>query len=170
MTCHQFEPLAIPYLDGKLPPAQRKAVEMHLADCASCTERVQGFSAVSSVLEEWKNIEPSPWFDARLEQRLARQKQASVWLDRWIRPVWLVPLRFPAAVLAVLVLVSVVVIRTGDLPGPEQETASEQVAPMVTVTAANVDEVALYQSLPVLENWELLRNFEVLQELGSATP
>ena len=145
-------------------------METHLANCASCAERVHGFSAVSSLLGEWKDIEPSPWFDTRLEQRLAQEKIVSGWLGRWLRPIWQVPLRFPAAVLAVLVLVSVIVIRTGYLPSPEQETASEPRAPVVTVTAANVDEVALYQSLPVLENWEMLRNFEVLQELGSATP
>ncbi|MBI4465579.1 MAG: zf-HC2 domain-containing protein [Acidobacteria bacterium] len=170
MTCQQMETFAIPYLDGKLPAPQQEAVKTHLASCVSCAERMQDFSAVSSLLEEWQDIQPSSWFHVRLKQRLAQEEGGSRWLARWLQPFRLIPLRIPAVALALLVLISLVVLRIGYSPGLEEEFATEPAAPSVAAITASVDEVALYQSLPVLENWELLRNFEVLQEIGSANP
>jgi hypothetical protein len=41
---------------------------------------------------------------------------------------------------------------------------------MVATISDGTDELALYQDLAVLEDWELLTNFEVLQELNRTTP
>ena len=52
----------------------------------------------------------------------------------------------------------------GYSPSTGERLASRELQPMVASMAIEMDEL-----VPVLEDWELLRNFEVLQELNIAS-
>lgn len=172
MKCNEIEIYAIPYLDGTLPAREREQVELHLRGCSACAERLRGFSEVSSLLDNWEGIQPSASFNARLQHRILAQPAASAsWWERiWVRLIPL-PLSKPVlagAVLAVM-LVAVAVVRYS--PSPFGAAGTEQgTTPTVAVLSDGPDELALYRDLAVLEDWELLSNFEVLQELNTSTP
>ena len=167
MQCKDLESNAIAYLDGKLPAAQRDAMERHLTLCSACRERVEGFTQVMGVLDGWESVEPSPFFHTRLAARLAEEPVSQSWWSRLA--VWEPWAPRPVAgslfaiVFAVVVTVAVVLLRYSPTPTPIETTRST--APTVTVAATGGDEMALYQELPLLEDWDVLRNFEVLQEL-----
>ena len=172
MKCKDLETNAIAYLDGNLPPAQQDAMERHLALCSACRERVEGFTQVKGLLDEWESVQPSPFFHTRLAARLEEEAVSQSWWSRlagwqeWVpRPV---AGSLFAVVFAVVVTVAVVLLRYSPTPTPSETTRST--APAVTVAATGGDEMALYQELPLLEDWEVLRNFEVLQELSNAKP
>ena len=165
MKCKELESNAIAYVDGKLPPPQRDAVEAHLAVCPACRERVHGFTQMMVLLDEWQNVQPSPFFPTRLAARLKEEPASqswwsSLWQERDLRPV---TGSFVAVALAVVVTVAVAVLRYSPAPLDAGGGTDSQ---GVTVVSAG-DDLPLYQDLPLLEDYEVLRNFEVLQVLNN---
>jgi anti-sigma factor RsiW len=45
LACRQMVELVTDYLEGKLPRAQRRRFEAHLADCESCSEYLEQMRA-----------------------------------------------------------------------------------------------------------------------------
>ena len=169
MNCKHLEQNAIAFLDGKLAPTVRRAVEEHLAGCASCRERVQGFSSVMGLLGDWQGIHPSPFFHTRLAARLHAEPAAQSWWQAlWeerparpaARPVF-------AVALAVVMVVATVVLQYSPAPLDSEQSGA---TPGVTLASASADDLPLYQDLPLLEDYEVLRNFEVLQVLSNTNP
>jgi len=174
MKCKELESNAIEYLDGKLAPAQRSAVEAHLAVCAACRERVHGFTQVMGLLDEWQSVQPSPFFQTRLATRL---KEEAASPSGWARLCELYAFRpaaasLFAAALAVVMTVAVAVLRYSPAPLDDASgnTAGTTGSRAVTVAVTAGDELPLYQDLPLLEDYEVLRNFEVLQVLSTPNP
>lgn len=167
MNCKQMEGRLIAYLDGELASREREAVELHAQNCSSCAERIRGFTEVSGLLDSWKGMDPSPAFNARLEQRLEQESSAPVWWGGLFPRMLSLPLGNPVFAIALFVVVSVAAVLIGYSPAPPQRLAAQKAAPFVTNVGAGVDDLALYRNLPVLEDLDVLRNFEVLQELSS---
>jgi anti-sigma-K factor RskA len=168
MNCRELELVAIEYVEGVLPASARDALHAHLARCAPCAERVRGLSAVNNLLDGWEGMQPSASFDARLQQRISQQQASQGWqrfADRYLR----FPFARPALAGALLSVLLVAVALVRYYPG-SSPVAVNQPSPAEAAAAPSADELALYQDLRVLENWELLSNFEVLQELNEATP
>jgi len=164
MKCRELEQNAVVYLDGKLTPPERGAVEEHLAACAACRERVEGFSSVMGMLGEWRGVEASPFFQTRLAARLKEEPAsqswwARLWQDAATRPI--APPMFAIALGTVLAIGAVLIEYSPGPPAREDLSG----APEITVIAASPDEPPLYEDLPLLEDYEVLRNFEVLQVL-----
>ena len=170
MKCKQAESRLVPYLDGKLSPRQREEMELHLRGCSSCTVRVKGFSEVFGLLNAWEEIEPSPSFDARLAQYIEQAPVSAGWWDNLLGRLANLPLGKPAFAAAMLAVVCLAAVLVGYSPAPPETLVSQQQQPAATVTAQGIDEFALYRNLPVLEDWDLLRDFEVLQVLSSTNP
>jgi anti-sigma factor RsiW len=171
MNCREIEIHAIEYHDGKLAiherRDERRAVELHLAGCAACAERLRGFSDVSAMLGTWESIEPSASFNSRLERRLASQPAAAAgWWERLsMRLAWF-PLGKPALAGAVLGMMLFGVILARYYPASSGNLApATDDTPIVTNMMDGNDEL-----VPVLENLDLLSNFEPLQELKTTTP
>ena len=52
MNCGYTEKKLVAYLDGRLTMAERRQFEAHLAICALCRERAEGFRSVWDALDE----------------------------------------------------------------------------------------------------------------------
>ena len=186
MKCVEREEIFV-FTHRMLEAREESEVRAHLAECSECRAVAEEFYRLDTVLDEWKPTEPSPWFDTRVRAALAAEEK-----ERAARPLfglrwaqWLVP-----AVVVVLVVLGVVLLRrsppnpqpvaqqsppavTQPAPTVPPETQPQQVAqaqaPAVTqqptAGTAEEDELSLYQNLPVLEDYDLLANFDVLSEL-----
>ena len=124
------------YVDGRLKESERLEVEKHLAACAACRLRVNEFRAVSSLLDELPVIEPSPAFDLRVHARVAAVPVKQSWWASFL------PAPRIAIAAAALVLATVWV---GTRPNNPPQIAQDDI--------------------PVLENLDVLSNFDVLTEL-----
>ena len=150
--------------------AEREANEAkaHLEVCADCRNVFEGYLRLDSVLEGWyPAVEPSPWFDARLRSALAAAKPASappgfgVWSFAWTR--WLAL----SALAAVLVTGAIVTRHNLRVQHDRSAPAPVQVAQTEKPTAPSeaAQELKIYQNLPVLEDYDMLANFDVISEL-----
>jgi anti-sigma factor RsiW len=145
MSCNRMESRILAYVDGRLKAGEQREVEAHLAECAACRVRVNEFRAVWGLLEELPQIEPSGAFDARVRARVAAEPVKQSW---WA---WLAPSPRVAFAASMLLLATVWIgSRAGNSPvmGPAIDPA-EQIA----------------SDLPVLENYDVLSNFEALTDL-----
>jgi len=132
------------YMDGRLKENQRIEVEKHLAGCALCRLRVEEFSAISGLLDELPRIEPSPEFDARVHALVAAEPapKASWWAWLHFSP----RIALAASFLLVMALYL----------GYGTDKGRVEVPP---------DDQAMMQDLPVLEDHDVLQNFEPLKIL-----
>jgi anti-sigma factor RsiW len=148
MNCNRWESRLIAYMDGKAGGAERREVEAHLATCEGCRTRARAFTALWGMLDELPAIQASEAFDAQLRARIAVEPAPrSFW--GWIAP----PPRL-ALSLSMLLLFSVWL-------------ASHPTAPVADATGPTEAEFKMINDLPVLENYDVLANFEVLSELPS---
>ena len=136
MSCSRIQNRILGYLDGRLKESERLEVEKHLAGCAACRLRVSEFRAVSGLLEELPMIEPSAAFDLRVRARVAAEPVKQSW---WA---WLMPA--PRVAVAALVLMLATI--------------------WVGTHTKNQPQIA-QEDIPVLENYDVLSNFEPLTEL-----
>ena len=146
------------YIDGRLKESEQRDVEKHLASCAACTVRVNEFRSVSSLLDELPMIEPSGAFDVRLQARIAAEPVKQNWWS------WLGAAPRVLAAAAMLLLATVWV---GHRPLDSAGTGNMA---NVTSPAGNETQVVPDQDLPVLENFDVLANFEPLTELSKDVP
>jgi anti-sigma factor RsiW len=144
MSCEKMESRILGYVDGRLKESERLDVEKHLAACAACHLRVTEFRAVSVLLGELPVIEPSPAFDARVHALVAAEPQKVSW---WA---WLKVSPRVAFVASMLLLAALWM-------GYTTRTVP---------VAVQVDDAQLMQDLPVLEDHDVLSNFEPLKELS----
>jgi anti-sigma factor RsiW len=147
MSCERMESRILGYVDGRLKESERLEVEKHLAECAACSLRVNEFSAVSGLLDELPLIDPSPEFDMRVHARVAAEPEAKASWRAWMR----VSPRIAFAASMLLLMTLWLGYRTGTPPAPNIPN----------------DDQAMMQDLPVLEDHDVLQNFEPLKDLPS---
>jgi anti-sigma factor RsiW len=144
MSCNRIESKILAYVDGRLKASEERDVETHLAACPACRVRVNEFRAVSGLLDELPQIEPSGAFDARVRARVAAEPARRSW---WA---WLAPSPRVAFAASMLLLA---IVWIGSRPSDHP------------VNVANVDDSQVMNDLPVLENYDVLSNFEPLTDL-----
>jgi anti-sigma factor RsiW len=132
----------LPFVDGRLKVSERGEVEKHLASCAACRLRVNEFRAVTGLLEELPQIEPSTAFDARVRARVAAEPVKQGW---WA---WIMPSPRVALAASMLVMATVWI---ASRPG--------------IVNIADTDDPQIQQDLPVLQNYDVISSFEPLTDL-----
>jgi anti-sigma factor RsiW len=147
MSCSRMEKQMLPYVDGRLKVSEQREVESHLAACGACQLRVNEFRAVSGLLDELPQIEPSGAFDARVRARVAAEPVKQSW--------WTVFMPSPRAALAASMLL-LATIWIGSRPVNQVNTNNP-----AGTSAQAIDP----NDLPVLENYDVLANFEPLTEL-----
>jgi anti-sigma factor RsiW len=137
MSCNRMENRILPYVDGRLKENERREVETHLESCAGCRLRVNEFRAVTGLLDELPAIEPSAAFDMRVHARVAAEPVKQSWWG-WFAP-------SPRVAFAASLLLAATV-WLGSFSGPAQPAIAQD-------------------DIPVLENFDVLSNFEPLTEL-----
>ena len=85
MSCKRMEERILPYVDGRLKESERREMEAHLVACATCRLRVNEFRAVTGLLDELPQIEPSAAFDVRVRARVAAEPVKQSWWA-WFTP------------------------------------------------------------------------------------
>ena len=155
--CAAMESRLVEYLEGRARPAERHAVEEHLAGCAACNTRATEFRALWGVLDELPEIVPSREFDASLRARIAAEPVRRGFWD------WMPSPRFAFAITA-LVVFSVWL-----------SSAPRTVKPPVelnqTADASKISpekDFGMIQNLPELENFDVISKFDALSELPVA--
>jgi anti-sigma factor RsiW len=148
MSCERIENRILSYIDGRLKESERQDVEKHLASCSACQLRVEEFRAVSGLLDELPVIEPSPAFDARVHALVAAEPVKQSW---WV---WL-HVSPRVAFAASMLLLATLWLGFRQHPQP---------APPFGGNAQVADE-QMMEDLPVLEDHDVLSNFEPLKEL-----
>ncbi len=146
MSCDRMESRILPYVDGRLKESEQREVETHLATCAACRLRVNEFRAVAGLLDELPQIEPSAAFDARVHARVAAEPVKPSWLA------WLAPSPRVAFAASMLLLATIWV---GSRPGTHEGSVVNDRGLII------IDS----NDLPVLENFDVLANFEPLTDL-----
>ena len=146
MSCNRMENQILPYVDGRLKASEMREVETHLKTCAACLLRVNEFRALSGLLDELPQIEPSGAFDARVRARVAAEPVKQSW--------WSVFAPSPRVAFAASMLV-LATVWFGSRP-------NESLAPP---SAGVEQEAQVVSDLPVLENMDVLSNFDALSDL-----
>jgi anti-sigma factor RsiW len=141
-----MESRILPYVDGRLKANEMKEMEAHLKTCAACELRVNEFRALSGLLDELPQIEPSGAFDARVHARVAAEPVKQSW--------WSVFAPSPRVAFAASMLV-LATVWFGARP-------NETLAPP---NAGVEQEAQVMSDLPVLENMDVLSNFDALSDL-----
>lgn len=175
---HLREEQGVPYLDGRLADEERAAVERHLAACADCRTRLAELRGLFAVLAEWPAVEPSAGFAAAARARLEAEAQADAPRQAWwqfgLRPAY-------AGALSAVVLILLVVVFMPTAPPLGPQTPEPIAAPATNVAESGTtsargpgeesEAAALATLEPVLlENYELLRDFDVLFESARPEP
>ncbi len=148
MNCARMEEWLIPYLDGRLNKNEWREMDEHLTACAACRRRADEFRAVAELLDELPVVEPSPAFDVRVRARVAAVPPQQSWLA------WLTPAPRVAFAATLLLMLTVL---TASRP-------TERPVPAVNPEA----EFRMINDLPVLEDYDVLSNFEPLADLPPA--
>ena len=149
MNCKKAAKHSIAYLDGSIEPRHRRALEAHLAACAPCRERAGQFGELWGILEDVPVIRPSAGFDAAVRARVAQEGSRRGLWDWLIAP----SPRLAVGVTALLIFS----VWLSSLPRATR--------PPAQASAAGDTEFKMIANLPVLEDYDVLANFEVLSEL-----
>jgi anti-sigma factor RsiW len=143
MGCAKTLSGILPYIDGRLQAKGRAEIEEHLATCAYCRLRAEQFRAVAVLLDQLPVIEPSLAFDARVRALAAGAAAKQGWWPL-LKASTRVALAASVLLLAALWLGFYERSRVPALPWSDSRIADEQ----------------MMQDLPVLEDHEVLSNFE----------
>jgi anti-sigma factor RsiW len=149
MNCKAAEKILVAYLDGRTDPGRRREMEAHLAECQSCRGRARQFGELWGILDELPVLAPSLGFDAAVRARIAQEPhRAGPW--GWL----VVPSpRLAIGVTALLVFsIWLSSLPRVQRPSPGAFTGIEA-------------EFRMIEDLPMLEDYDVLLNFEALSEL-----
>jgi anti-sigma factor RsiW len=146
MSCSKMESKILGFVDGLLKDSERLEMEKHLASCSACTLRVNEFRAVNSLLDELPVIEPSSAFDVRVRARVAAEPAKQSW---WA---WFTPSPRVAFAAAMLTLAIVWI-------GVQQQP------PLPADLSGPQADMQMMSELPVLEDHDVISNFEPLKDL-----
>jgi hypothetical protein len=155
--CAAMESKLVEYLDGRARPAERHAVEAHLAGCAACNTRAMEFRELWGTLDELPEIVPSREFDASLRARIAAEPVHRSFWD------WMPSPRFAFAITA-LVIFSVWLSSAPRVMKPAVEL--NQTAQVNKISPEK--DFGMIQNLPELENYDVISKFDALSELPVA--
>ena len=78
--CEDVQKRLEAYVSNDIDNSERIEIQMHLAECQSCSGVLRQLTRLSEVLQTWKGIEPSPRIYETLKTRLRQtQSSASAW-------------------------------------------------------------------------------------------
>jgi hypothetical protein len=143
------------------PGAPNESVKEHMERCPECAQVWASLSATMAVLDEWKVPEPSPFFDTRMQARLAEVKaeeaQRAQGFFSWLRkPALGMPLWRPLSVAA---LAGVIIFGLNQTNTPVENTN-------VATKTASTPGTAVYDLQALENNEDAISQLELLDDLG----
>jgi anti-sigma factor RsiW len=158
----------MPFVRGELSAEERRRVQHHLDDCASCRDEMGALAAtlqhVASRLEEL----PTPeWTAYRRDMRLrlANRSEKNAARARWWRPSLLWPSLATAGV-GIAALIFALTMHPTPHPGAP---GGVDILAMEQQSAEPVD-VGLLRDYPVVEKLDLLEDYDVIEHLDEMPP
>lgn len=184
MRCQRAHQWMAAAVDGELAPRRRRALDRHVAACASCRAELTATERTLAVLEGLPMEAP---VSAALEQATLRRVRLAAADEaergpavRW--RTWLPLPAFAVATAAVVVLAIGIVQRTGQVPAPVAAVRPSGTAaqPVAKAPAGESPKVArapipaepppklaeapdLFVDLPILRNMDKLKHFEAIE-------
>jgi anti-sigma factor RsiW len=152
--CAALDSKLVEYLDGRARPAERRAVEEHLSQCASCRLHAEEFRALWSALDDLPAISPSPAFDASLRARISAEPVRRSFWD------WMPSPRLAFAVTALIAMSAWISLMPSVTTTP---SVASLVGQQGQVSAES--DFGMIRDLPVLENFDVVSKFDALSEL-----
>ena len=125
------------YIDGELPSAEAREVESTLARSPSLRAEYEALRAAVNLLREHGPLVAPDGFDARLQERLAREPMPTGW-RRWVRAI-----RPEVALIAAVAAIAILYVAQNPGEPAPTATTSEGVAVSPPVAAADPTEPAL---------------------------
>jgi anti-sigma factor RsiW len=150
MSCTRMESRILGYVDGRLKESERLEMEKHLSTCGACQLRVNEFRAVTSLLDEVPQIEPSAAFDVRVRARVAAEPVKQGW---WA---WFTPSPRVAFAASLLLLATVWI-----------GYRSEPQSPFDNPKEADAQ---MMQEIQSLDDQDVISNFDPLKDLPQPVP
>src|SRR5579859_1073789 len=124
------------YAQHLLQPGEEDKVRSHIEQCSVCEKASLRFQTLDAVLDEWKPVEPSDWFDARVRAAVASDPSARSGFTffglRWAQVL------APACLVLLLVAGSLILsrVRPAHVPRP----AAQQIVQPASAPSAQVEE------------------------------
>jgi anti-sigma factor RsiW len=151
MKCGKIrEELMSAVLSG--PELANPAMQEHLGTCEACAMEVASLRQTMQLLDEWKAVEPSPYFSSRLRARMREEhaEQSVGWFG-WLR-------RPAVLTAAALLAVGVGMLGGGQLKSWHGASSVRMAQPATTTSAAVSD-------LQYLDNHaDLFSDFDALDD------
>jgi anti-sigma factor RsiW len=168
MNCNQARDrfIEIAHTGGALNSATPE-LSAHLSVCTECATLLHALEKTMSAMDEWTAPEASPYFDTRLQARLAEIKReealAPVSVLAWLRkPVFGLPVWRPMVAGAFAVALAVgASFYGGPNVNPNVATSTK---PAVTEVSAAVNDLQKLE-----KNQDLYSDFELLDDLKTDT-
>jgi anti-sigma factor RsiW len=145
MSCTKMQNKILAYVDGRLKESERLEMEKHLSACGACQLRANEFRAVTSLLDEVPQIEPSAAFDVRVRARVAAEPVRQGW---WA---WFMPSPRVAFAASLLLLATVWI-------------GYQSKVPMPVDNPQEVD-AQMMQEIQTLDDQDVISNFDPLKDL-----
>jgi hypothetical protein len=125
MRCDEIRNRLSEYLDGELPPGERRGVEQHLSGCEGCRKELSELEAALGHLASLSEVEPPPFYAQSVMRRVREEARPGPGLlERLFFPL---RVKLPAEALA-LALVAVVAIYVFRALGPDVAITPGEVA------------------------------------------
>ena len=124
MNCPQIQTELSAYVDGELPPSIRAEVEAHIEGCAACRKRLAELRKLVEGVAALPKLQPAPQFLAAVRRKIAHGEtpEQKNWIDLLFRPVWV---KVPIEAMAV---VAILVVATVLITPPRRNTAQQTLA------------------------------------------
>lgn len=197
MNCQKVKENLFEYQRGQLGKDLKREIAEHVGSCSSCGVQFRQFQQVEAELDRLAEIEPSPYFDQKLNAKLdGLVKPSSPWSSRlflWLQDRY--ALSFVLLLLTTLgtwvgfrhqqaqklkSMEDVLKVQERYLGSPETSTAEtrtgssiEPVQPTPGMDAgtdalSTEEEVIPEADLAVLENYDLLQDYDFLKKFDIA--
>ena len=193
MTCHNVRESLWGYFHRQIPDELARSMQSHLETCSACAAELQQFKQVDGALDGFESIEPSPYFDQKLNAKLddaEREASGWGWVGVWLRDRYL--WTFVTLFLAATGLWLGFRHQQGEELGTMEDVVRIQDEnlrpkrnpdPAVTVSPQTNREVAIVSEQPrptteaedtisdddlaVVENLDLLQDYDFLKDLAA---
>jgi hypothetical protein len=193
MTCQSIRENLWGYHHRQIPDDLARSMSSHFETCSACAAELQQFRQVDGALDGLAAIEPSPYFDQKLNAKLDEAERESFgwgWAGAWLKDpyLWTFVTLFLAATGLWLgfryqqgqqlrSMEEVVRIQDENLRPQRSPVPGVAVSPQTNAEVASVAEPSEQpvngedtisdEDLAVVENLELLQDYDFLKDLAT---